>query len=610
MSYPSLEQYNEALQHPNLALVDPVLKTGTIATTGLGLPLALCGGFALTYTISTAGKKYAVRCFHKQSNRLEERYSAISKRLKGLASPYFLDFEFQQQGVRVNGAGFPVVKMAWASGDTLATFVEANLRNKIALQRLTSALSNLSTFLNQSNIAHGDIQPENVMVSNAGQAVQLIDYDGMYVDDLKSLGSAELGQRNFQHPGRATNNWDASLDRFSFIALNLSFQILQAEPELWAKTQSDQSAILFRANDYAAPGQSVLFQGLFGKPQFAEDAKNFAAICTAPLNQTPTLKDFLARTNIPKVVINVSTAVRPVPLKYTSAYPVLDARNYALCARQVGNLVELIGCIVEVRRNTTRHGKPYVFVNFGHWKGNIVKISIWSEGLAKLKDTPTESWVGRWVTVIGLMDPPYQNRRYGYSHLSISITQANQMHLLTDAEAKFRLSGITGANGGVDGRGNKAVLEEIRGGKARPPIRTSPSARTPTPVPVSKNQAILEAMKGSSPASASAGRIPPQGGQVGVPPQKGGGGLCFVATAAFGDPDHPDVVFLRRFRDEILSQHRAGRGFIAAYSQIGPRLARFVIKRRALRSASRSTLAVIVAGLHRIFDQGGASPGD
>src|SRR5271167_235657 len=101
MSYPTLEQYNEALQHPNLALVDPALKRGTIATTGLGLPLALCGGFALTYTISTAGKKYAVRCFHKQSNRLEERYSAISKRLKSLSSPYFLDFEFQQQGVRV-----------------------------------------------------------------------------------------------------------------------------------------------------------------------------------------------------------------------------------------------------------------------------------------------------------------------------------------------------------------------------------------------------------------------------------------------------------------------------------------------------------------------------
>jgi hypothetical protein len=597
MSYPTLEQYNEALQHPSLALVDPVLKAGTIATTGLGLPLALCGGFALTYTISTAGKKYAVRCFHKQSNRLEERYSAISKRLKSLSSPYFLDFEFQQQGVRVNGAGFPVVKMAWASGDTLATFVEANLRNKIALQRLGSSLSDVSTFLKQSNIAHGDIQPENVMVANDGQTVQLIDYDGVYVDDLKSLGSAELGQRNFQHPGRSTVNWDSSLDRFSFISLNLSLRILHSEPELWAKTQSDQSAILFRANDYAAPGQSVLFQGLFGKPQFAEDAKNFAAICTAPLSETPTLKDFLSRTNIPKVVVNVSPTVRSVPLKYASAYPVLDARNYALCSHQVGNLVELIGCIVEVRRDTTRRGKPYVFINFGHWKGNIVKISIWSEGLAKLKDTPTDSWVGRWIAVIGLMDPPYQNRRYGYSHLSISITQANQMHVLTEAEAKFRLSGVTGANGSVDGRNNKAVLEGIRGGNARPSNRNSPSSRTPNPIPISSNQAILQAMKESSSASTPGGRMPPPQGHGGAAQQKGAGGLCFVATAAFGDSDHPDVVFLRRFRDETLSRRKMGRGFIATYARFGPGLAKLVMKWQPLRRVSRSVIAALVAGL-------------
>jgi len=77
MTYPTLEQYNEAFQHPQLALADPDLKKGSIATTGLGLPLALCGGFALTYTVTTGGAKYAVRCFHKQSNALEKRYTQV-----------------------------------------------------------------------------------------------------------------------------------------------------------------------------------------------------------------------------------------------------------------------------------------------------------------------------------------------------------------------------------------------------------------------------------------------------------------------------------------------------------------------------------------------------
>ena len=70
MSYPSLEQYNEAFQHPDFSLIDPALRKGSIATTGIGLPLALCGGFALTYTLTSGANKFAVRCFHKQSNAL------------------------------------------------------------------------------------------------------------------------------------------------------------------------------------------------------------------------------------------------------------------------------------------------------------------------------------------------------------------------------------------------------------------------------------------------------------------------------------------------------------------------------------------------------------
>ena len=41
-----------------------------------------------------------------------------------------------------------------------------------------------------------------------------------------------------------------------------------------------------------------------------------------------------------------------------------------------------------------------------------------------------------------------------------------------------------------------------------------------------------------------------------TPQQKGGGG-CFVATAAFGDANHPDVELLRRFRDKVLSQQNS-----------------------------------------------------
>ena len=84
MGYPTLEEYSQALQHPELAFADPELQRGKVALTALGLPFAMCGGFALTYRVTSGGRKYAVRCFHKESKSLEERYRAISKKIRQL----------------------------------------------------------------------------------------------------------------------------------------------------------------------------------------------------------------------------------------------------------------------------------------------------------------------------------------------------------------------------------------------------------------------------------------------------------------------------------------------------------------------------------------------
>jgi hypothetical protein len=42
-------------------------------------------------------------------------------------------------------------------------------------------------------------------------------------------------------------------------------------------------------------------------------------------------------------------------------------------------------------------------------------------------------------------------------------------------------------------------------------------------------------------------------------------GACFIATTAYGDRNHPDVVLLRKFRDEVLTRSSVGRSFIDWY---------------------------------------------
>lgn len=75
------------------------------------------------------------------------------------------------------------------------------------------------------------------------------------------------------------------------------------------------------------------------------------------------------------------------------------------------------------------------------------------------------------------------------------------------------------------------------------------------------------------------------------------GATCFVASAAYDDPNHPDVMFLRWYRDTVLKEHMVGRWFIRWYWKVGPKLAIAVKKVPALRKTSRFTVRKIVGHL-------------
>jgi hypothetical protein len=51
-----------------------------------------------------------------------------------------------------------------------------------------------------------------------------------------------------------------------------------------------------------------------------------------------------------------------------------------------------------------------------------------------------------------------------------------------------------------------------------------------------------------------------------------GSGGCYIATMAYGSYDHPQVMVLRQFRDEVLEESIFGRWFIKIYYQYSPKL--------------------------------------
>jgi len=509
---PSLDLYNEAVQNPRVAFIDRDLCLGSVRTNGLGLPLALGGGFAITYCVQVAGRTFAVRVFHKQTGGLEDRYRSISAELSRLSSPYFVQFEYQPQGIRVHGSSFPIVKMEWARGDTLGSYLDTKYSDRPAIQSLRSAFRDLAKHLRDRGIAHGDLQTGNVMV-DAG-SLKLIDYDGMFVRGMPIGKAAELGHRHFQHPGRTSSHFGPELDRFAFIALDLTLAALAEQGRLFPKYATTGENILFTGNDFKDPASSKIFAELRGIPVLRRATEDFAAVCRGSFSSVPDLEDFLAGRNIPTVAVTISATVAGRS-PYAGSLPVLDGRDFQQALGHVGDRVEVIGLVTDVRLDTTRGGRPYAFINFGDWRGRIVKVNFWSTGLAKLREHPSPAWVGRWISVTGLMDPPYSSPKYHYTHLSVTVEEAQQLHLIDDKEALYRLGKSDGAEVGSSAPDNRKVLEGILGsgsGSHSTPRSTRGGARgrtagrsAPQPPPRSRNQAILQQINATAPTA-----TPPQ----------------------------------------------------------------------------------------------------
>jgi hypothetical protein len=444
MSYPQITDYQEAVQHPAQAFIDPDLKQGAVAENNLGLPLVMSGGFALTYAVTTPRRKCAVRCFHREIPAIQQKYDATSRKLRSLAIGCFVDFDFQQSGISVRQRVFPIVRMDWVEGDTLGIWLDKNFNNPRALEKARADFAAIARFLEREGVAHGDIQNGNVMVANG--EIKLIDYDGMFVPGMHPGNGSETGHRHFQHPGRRVSNFGPGMDRFSFIALDLSLRALVEDRSLYSKFREGGETIIFKANDFADPQNSEIFRRLLAMPKLKGQARSFAAICEASLAAVPTLDEFLSGRNIPAAKTPINATLTPAAkpaAAYIPAYPVVDALNFSAALQRVGDRVELIGRIVEIKPGSRKQGKGpnkrYVFINFGSWSGNIVKISIWSDGLARLKDKPSAAWVGRWVSVTGLMDV-HETKRY--RHLSITVQEDGQIQWLDEAQAGFRLAGI------------------------------------------------------------------------------------------------------------------------------------------------------------------------
>ena len=270
MPWPLASHFSTMLQNPKVAFRDPALRTCRVEKDARNQPRPWSGAFAVVYKgIDEEGKRpFAIRIFTTEAPERRERYDLISAYLKGQKLSCLVDFEYRDNSIRSAGDGkwYPLILMDWVQGETLFDWVRARAQagDRDALGRGATQWIEMLRELADAQIAHGDLQHANVMVTSRGD-LKLVDYDGMCVPALAGRRNLEIGVEPYQHPHRnEATRLSPTLDNYSALVIYVALRALAADPGLWVKhvEQPGHDKLLFRADDLRFPSSSPLCQEL------------------------------------------------------------------------------------------------------------------------------------------------------------------------------------------------------------------------------------------------------------------------------------------------------------------------------------------------------------
>lgn len=259
--WPSPQDYNEAVQNPHSCFSDGVLGEAQAELNFLGIPKTASGNFASVYHLIHSDLEWAVRCFLHPSADQEDRYKAISAKLAEVNACFLAEFSYLSKGINVANRWYPILKMEWLDGSTLLQYIESHLHDSAKLHDLASAFKQVILSMQTENIAHGDLQHGNIIVTGEGQ-IKLVDYDGVFVPELEGKMSSELGHSNYQHPARSYSDFNANMDNFSAWLIWISINALAEDPSLWQTLDSGNDCLLFKGQDLLQPECSMAFHVL------------------------------------------------------------------------------------------------------------------------------------------------------------------------------------------------------------------------------------------------------------------------------------------------------------------------------------------------------------
>ncbi len=387
--YPTISEYLEAIKSAEdnfeqLKHLRPVLDDD-------GQPVMTGGNFAEVFKMEDkrTGKFHAVKCFLREQEGRAEAYRQIAEELEYVSSTFltpikYLDKELFVDTSNSDESEFPVLLMDWVEGETLDKYIIHKKYDGYKLSALVQNFYQLSTWLLSQPFAHGDLKPDNIIVTNEGNLV-LIDYDGMYVPKMRGQKSRENGTPNYCNPYYDNNSlrsaFSKKIDDFAIVHILLSLNVYSIFPYL---ISNEMDFSLFRYEDFYNLSNNSLYQKIISENidvntsilitlfQKLLYSGGFSIKEWKLLDFTTPRQNYL---NLEELMCSLDNIVLAVNLAYSSMLYKDPARN-EFELNQYKDLGNRIGLAIEIQENLKKHEWPYDFsgIKYSRLKPNGVDI--------------------------------------------------------------------------------------------------------------------------------------------------------------------------------------------------------------------------------------------
>ncbi|MCI7426108.1 MAG: leucine-rich repeat protein, partial [Prevotella sp.] len=288
MNYPLISEYIESIKHSEdnfnvLSTLRPVYdEAGKIVMSS--------GNFAVVFKMKdeSSGKLYAVKCFLREQEGRDIAYQQITDELEYVSSNYLCSIKYFQKELFVDSTvssdtEFPVLLMDWVEGVTLDKYVHQHISDIYALQLITYQFCRMAAWLMSQLFAHGDIKPDNILVTEDG-ALVLVDYDGMYVPAMQGQKARELGSPDYRHPLRTEDCFNEHIDDFPLALIGMSLKAIALDTSL-LQNNAKSDSLLFSESDFQDIGECLMMKSLCALLNDAEFSKLYALFILAHSQQ-------------------------------------------------------------------------------------------------------------------------------------------------------------------------------------------------------------------------------------------------------------------------------------------------------------------------------------